>query len=138
MASTSRTVRVSRNPLTRALRRGGKSARRAIAETEATWLVALICMCLLSVVAGIVFASWWPLTAYVIPVVLAMNVLSLVRMAVLDVVVALCMTASITQLERGLVAPTKTSMENAPAIQSRSGQRVRRCAPSIGARRSAR
>ncbi|HEY7042389.1 MAG TPA: PP2C family protein-serine/threonine phosphatase [Nocardioidaceae bacterium] len=105
MASPSRTVRVSRNPLARVMRRGGRTARRAIAETETTWLVVLISMSLLFMVAGQVFDMWWPLTAYVIPVVLAMNVLSLARMVVLDIVVGVCLTISIAEFERGLTRP---------------------------------
>ncbi len=95
MASTSRTVRVSRNPLSRVLRRGGKSARRAIAETETTWLVMLCAATLLMLAASRIFDDWWPLSAYVIPVVLAIPVLSFSRAIVLDLVVAVCLTISV-------------------------------------------
>ncbi len=105
MASTSRTVRVSRNPLARALRRGGKSARRAIAETETTWLVMLCAAALLMLVASMIFANWWPLSAYVIPVVLAIPVLSFWRAIVLDLVVAVCLTVSVAYLGELTRAP---------------------------------
>jgi Stage II sporulation protein E (SpoIIE) len=48
-------------------------------------------------VFGVSFKNWWPLSAYVIPVVLAMNVLSLARLVVLDVVVGVCLTISVSQ-----------------------------------------
>jgi hypothetical protein len=94
----SRTIAVSRNPLVRALRGSGQAAARAISETETTRLVVLCSMSLLMMVAGFLLEDYWPLSAYVIPIVLAINVLSIARLIVLDVVVALCLAASITYL----------------------------------------
>ena len=102
MAALPRTIRVHRNPLARVLQRGGRRARRAVAETETTWLVILCSMSLLVMVAGFAFPTYWPLSAYVIPIVLAINVLSISRMIILDVVVALCLTASIARLDESL------------------------------------
>jgi hypothetical protein len=89
---------VPHNPLARALRRGGRTARRAITETESTWLVLLSASALLMMVAGIVFPKWWPLSAYIIPVVLAIPVLSIGRVIILDLVVAGCLTVSVWRL----------------------------------------
>jgi hypothetical protein len=89
---------VPHNPLARAVRRGGRTARRAIYETETTWLVLLCAMTLLMLVAARVFDGWWPLSAYVIPVVLAIPVLSFTRAIILDVVVAVCLTTSVYDL----------------------------------------
>lgn len=71
---------------------------RALQDAESTWLVALIAGALLTLVLQVSFPSWWPLSAYVIPIVLAMNVLSIVRLVILDVVVALCLGVSIVVL----------------------------------------
>ena len=74
-------------------------------ETETTWLVSLSVLTLLLMVGQAAFDTWWPLSAYIIPIVLAMNVLSIARLLVLDVVVALCLTASISSL--GDLAPLR-------------------------------
>src|SRR4051812_17081579 len=89
---------MSRNPLARALRRGSRAAIRAISETETTRLVVLCSVSLLMMVAGVAFTSWWPLSAYVIPIVLAINLLSISRLFILDAVVAVCLTTSIAYL----------------------------------------
>lgn len=56
--------------------------------------MALVVIALLLMVASVGFSSWWPLASYVIPLVLAMNVLSMGRLLILDVVVVFCIVAS--------------------------------------------
>jgi hypothetical protein len=68
-------------------------------DTETTWLVVLAVLALLLMVGQAAFQDWWPLSSYVIPIVLAMNVLSIARLVVLDAVVALCLTASISSAD---------------------------------------
>lgn len=56
-------------------------------------------MSLLAMVASVGFSAWWPLTGYVIPLVLAMNVLSTGRLLVLDIVIVFCLLASSTEAD---------------------------------------
>ncbi|HEY7045458.1 MAG TPA: PP2C family protein-serine/threonine phosphatase, partial [Nocardioidaceae bacterium] len=74
------------------------SAVRQLRVAETTWLVVLCALALLMVLCQREFPEWWPLTGYVIPLVLAMNVLSIGRLLVLDVVVAACLIVSLTQV----------------------------------------
>ncbi len=67
---------------------------RLMRETESTWLVALSAGSLLIMVGQAAFSEWWPLSAYVIPIVLAMTVLSTSRLLILYVVIAVCVTTS--------------------------------------------
>jgi hypothetical protein len=68
--------------------------RRFLSEDETGWLVALVALSLLSLVASVALSDWWPLAAYVIPLVLATSVLSTSRLLVLYVVIACCLLAS--------------------------------------------
>ena len=70
-----------------------------LAEDETSWLVALVALSLLGMVASVGFSSWWPLTGYVVPLVLAMNVLRIGRLLILDVVIAFCLVASSTEAD---------------------------------------
>jgi hypothetical protein len=72
--------------------------RRVLAEDETSWLVGLVALSLLMMAASVGFSAWWPLVGYVIPLVLAMNVLSVGRLLVLYVVVAFCLVASSTEV----------------------------------------
>jgi len=67
--------------------------QRALAEDETSWLVALSAIAVLFMVASGWF-TYWPLTAYVVPLVLAMNVLSIGRLVILDCVIAVCLLVS--------------------------------------------
>ena len=75
--------------------------RRRLVETgaETTWLVALAGVTLLLMVASAAFHSWWPITAYVLPLVLAISVLSLSRLVLLELVVAFCLLVSVAAVE---------------------------------------
>lgn len=77
----------------RGLRRATLNLRRTLAEDETSWLVALSAMSILLMVASVAFPDW-PLTTYVIPLVLAGSVLSIGRMLLLFVVVIVCLVAS--------------------------------------------
>ena len=77
----------------RGLRRASQNFRRALAEDETSWLVALSALSILLMVASVAFDDW-PLTTYVIPLVLASSVLSFGRLLILFIVVLLCLTAS--------------------------------------------
>ncbi len=79
----------------RVMRRGGSGALRRMREAEATWLLVLVALTFLSLAAMTAVSSWWPLTAYVIPLVLAMNVLSIGRLLVLELFVAACLVTSV-------------------------------------------
>src|SRR5262245_47823624 len=85
----------SSSPLARAVRRSGDSVLRAIRETETTWLVILAALSLLLMALQLKFVDWWPLSSYVIPLVLAINVLSIGRLLLLDLVVTGCLIVSI-------------------------------------------
>ncbi len=78
----------------RVMRRGGSGALRRMREAEVTWLLMLVAATFLSLAAMTPFSTWWPLTAYVIPLVLAMNVLSVGRLLILELVVAACLVTS--------------------------------------------
>lgn len=67
--------------------------QRALAEDETSWLVALSAIAVLLMVASGWF-DYWPLTAYVVPLILAMNVLSIGRLIILDIVIAACLVIS--------------------------------------------
>jgi hypothetical protein len=77
----------------RGLRRATRNLRRTLAEDETSWLVALCAASILLMVASVAFTEW-PLTTYVIPLVLANSVLSVGRMLILFIVVVLCLAAS--------------------------------------------
>ena len=77
------------------VRRGVYEVTRSFREAEATWLVALIVMTLACVPLTWELREEWPLSGYVIPLLLAMNVLSFPRLVVLEVVLAACMGESL-------------------------------------------
>lgn len=81
--------------LRQVVRRGVYEVTRSFREAEATWLVALIVMTLACVPLTWELREEWPLSGYVIPLLLAMNVLSFPRLVVLEVVLAACMGESL-------------------------------------------
>ncbi len=83
----------------RVLRRGQNSLARAIHESNSTWLVMLSALTLLIMALEAALEGRWPLSGYVIPLVLAMNVLSIGQHLVLDVVVAGCLAASVSTVD---------------------------------------
>ncbi len=83
----------------RLTRRGRSTARRWEQQGQTTWLTALSVMTLLIMVGQAAAPASWPLSAYVIPVVLSMTVLSIRYMAILYGVVAVCMLMSLTVVE---------------------------------------
>jgi hypothetical protein len=64
-------------------------------QAETTWLTVLSAVSLLMMVGQAAFSTWWPLTAYVIPVVLSMGVLSIRYMVALFGVVGFCVVVSV-------------------------------------------
>ncbi len=78
--------------------RGRVAARWALQQAETTWLTLLSAMSLLAMVGQAAFSDWWPLTAYAIPIVLSMGVLSISYMVVLFGVVGFCMVVSVAQV----------------------------------------
>jgi hypothetical protein len=72
-------------------------ARGLLREDETVWLVVLSILASGSLVGSFQFSAWWPLTSYVLPLVLAMNVLSIGRLFILDAVIAACLVVSVTQ-----------------------------------------
>jgi hypothetical protein len=61
------------------------------------WLAVLSFLALVALVGSFLFSAWWPLTSYVLPLVMAMNVLSIGRLFILDAVIATCVVVSTTQ-----------------------------------------
>ncbi|MGH3503498.1 MAG: PP2C family protein-serine/threonine phosphatase [Nocardioidaceae bacterium] len=82
-----------------AMQRRFAVARRRVREAEVTWFAVLVALALLCMALGQTFDDWWPFAAYVVPLMLAVNVLSLPRLAILDAVVAGCLVASFTGTE---------------------------------------
>ncbi len=80
--------------LARGVRQMRFDAGRSLAEAETMWLLGLASLSVAALLGGMIFHSWWPLISYVIPLVLAMNVLSIGRLLVLDVVIAVCLVVS--------------------------------------------
>jgi Stage II sporulation protein E (SpoIIE) len=82
--------------LSRQARRAAYSATRFVRQAEVTWLVVLMTMTLSFVVLSYEFRGAWPLNVYLIPLLLAMNVMSLPRLLLLDLLTALCVVESLT------------------------------------------
>jgi len=61
------------------------------------WLAVLSFLALVALVGSFLFSAWWPLTSYVLPLVMAMNVLWIGRLFILDAVIAACVVVSTTQ-----------------------------------------
>jgi hypothetical protein len=83
-------------------RLGGRvreSAGRLVREDETAWLVGLSALSVLALGGSLLFPDWWPLTSYVLPLVLAMNVLSIARLFILDAVVAVCLLVSVRAID---------------------------------------
>ncbi len=77
----------------------GSGLRRLLRDDETTWLVALALLSMLTLLGSYFVPEWWPLTWNVLPLVLAMNVLSMGRLLILDVVVG----ASLAMSSRAVV-----------------------------------
>ncbi|MGH3470791.1 MAG: SpoIIE family protein phosphatase [Nocardioidaceae bacterium] len=103
MAVRPATIRVTRSPTLRAIRRGGANARRTVSETGAASFLLLVLMALVFLLLSFEFPDWWPLTAYVLPLLLAMNMLSVSRLLLLEAITFGCLAASVTQIDRTLV-----------------------------------
>jgi hypothetical protein len=80
------------------LRRAGFHLTRAIRRAEVNWLVLLVLMTLGCAAMSFVFRAEWPLGVYLIPLLLAMNVMSLGRLLLLDLVTAVCLAGSLALL----------------------------------------
>lgn len=72
--------------------------RRRLSELETSWLVALVAMSLVLLALSVILGDWWPLTAYVVPLVLSINVLSTGRLLVLELVIGFCLIGSSMQV----------------------------------------
>jgi stage II sporulation SpoE-like protein len=68
-------------------------------EAEATWLVLLSILTLVFAAMSRVFHDAWPLSAYVLPLLLAMNVMSFARLVTLELLTVACMGYTLTQIE---------------------------------------
>ncbi len=79
----------------RGFRRASYELTRRLHEAEASVLVALVALSLLSLLMTYQFCSAWPLSAYLIPILLAMNVMPLGRLLVLEGVILLCIAISL-------------------------------------------
>ncbi len=99
MAGTPRAISARRNPVSRGIRRARAGLLRVVHETNSTWLVSLSALTLMLMVFNAAFESYWPLSSFVIPLVLAMNVLAIGQLIILDLVVAVCLTASVATVD---------------------------------------
>src|SRR3954452_9972381 len=100
MASRLLSIQTSgRLPLRRVLREWVYRATRAIREAELTWLVVLSALALACVMITFIFRPSWPLTAYVLPLLLAMNAMSLRKLIILEVLTAGCLLVSLSLIE---------------------------------------
>jgi hypothetical protein len=68
--------------------------RRLVREDETGWLLVLSILAGLAATGGVLFADWWPLTSYVLCLVLAMNALSIGRLFILEAVIGACLVVS--------------------------------------------
>jgi Stage II sporulation protein E (SpoIIE) len=74
-------------------------ARAASLEDETAWLIALAALSVLAAAGSAMYSHWWPLSANVVPLVLATNVLSIGRLFILDAVITGCLVYSALQVE---------------------------------------
>ena len=107
--------------------------RRALREDETTWLVALSLLSMSSLVGSYLVPDWWPLTSYVLPLVLAMNVLSIGRLLILDTVIVVCVVVSSARTDMsGLrIAGIGVVVVTAAIVMWHANQRVRLGVASI-------
>lgn len=71
---------------------------RVVRRGEAVWLVLLMGLTLSCTLASYEFREAWPLSVYLIPLLLAMNVMSLGRLLLLEMLTAACLTISLTMI----------------------------------------
>jgi hypothetical protein len=76
-----------------------EATRRRAPEDETVWLVGLSVLSVLGVFGSYLFHDQWPLTSFVLPLVLAMNVLSIGRLIILNAVIAVCLVLSAQQID---------------------------------------
>lgn len=88
----------TRVALRRTLTLRSSALRRVARDAELGWFLGLIAMSGLILGLSIAFPRNWPLGAYVVPLLLAMNVLSARRVMLLEVVVAACLIVSLTKI----------------------------------------
>ncbi len=81
------------------LRRLGYRVSSAVRRAELTWFALLVVLTLGCLVMTAIFREAWPLSAYVIPLLLAMNVLSLRRLLMLEFVMLICLLASLRMIQ---------------------------------------
>jgi hypothetical protein len=68
-------------------------------EAEVTWLVLLVLLTVAGVPMTWTFRNSWPISAYVIPLLLAMNVMSLRKLLILDTIASVCMLISLSLID---------------------------------------
>jgi hypothetical protein len=83
----------------RVLRRLAFGLTRSIRQAEATWFVVLVALTLGCLLMTHVFRDAWPLSSYMIPLLLAMNVMSLARLLLLELVTAACIGGSLAMIQ---------------------------------------
>lgn len=76
-----------------------EATQRRAHEDETVWLVGLSALSVLGVFGSHLINGQWPLTSYVVPLVLAMNALSIGRLIILSVVIAVCLMLSAQQTD---------------------------------------
>jgi stage II sporulation SpoE-like protein len=72
---------------------------RFVREAQLTWLLVLCALDVGCVAMTDEFREDWPLSVYIIPILLAMNIMSFAQLLLLDVVTAACLIASLSMIQ---------------------------------------
>lgn len=91
-------VRATRQSLRTLARRASYRVTRFVRESQRTWLVVLIGVDLGCVLMTGEFREAWPLSVYLLPILVAMNMLSFRHLLVLEALTAGCLVASLTMI----------------------------------------
>ncbi len=87
-----------RESVSRTAQRLSARVTRFVRQAQLTWLLILLSLSVLSVFLTAQFREAWPLSVYLIPLLLAMDVLSFSRLVLLECVVAVCLAVSLSLL----------------------------------------
>lgn len=90
MVDLSVQMRLMQNPLLRVMRRRANLTIRHLRETDTMFFVALVAATLVLLAITSQIPKSWPVTMYVVPIVLAMNVLLLPKLVWLNIIVVAC------------------------------------------------
>jgi hypothetical protein len=78
-------------------------ATRFVREAQLTWLIALIAVDVACVLLTEEFRAAWPLSVYLLPLLVAMNIMSFRHLVVLEIATAGCLAISLTMINLTLL-----------------------------------